>query len=79
MLENLYEEVLEVDERVITHRDDCRISPELKASWKMDTTLNNEKVLVRKEIDLDSVRSSLIELKNKGINSIAILLLHSYS
>lgn len=79
MLENLYEEVLEIDERVVTDRTDCQLSPELKESWKTGTTLNNEKVWIAKEIDLDSVRSSLIGLKNKGIKSIAILLLHSYS
>jgi N-methylhydantoinase A/oxoprolinase/acetone carboxylase beta subunit len=42
-------------------------------------TLTKEKVLVQKEPDLDVVKSALMTLKEKGIKSIAVLFLHSYS
>jgi 5-oxoprolinase (ATP-hydrolysing) len=79
MLENLYEEVVEIEERLVVDRNDCQLPPELKAAWKNEMTLTKEKVLVQKEPDLDVVKSALMTLKEKGIKSIAVLFLHSYS
>ncbi|KAL1131593.1 hypothetical protein AAG570_011207 [Ranatra chinensis] len=73
----LYEEVLEVD---------CRVVPEMKGrcnlpyakDWHPVECTSGERFLVKKEIDLNSLREQLEHIKNKGINSIAVVLMHSY-
>jgi 5-oxoprolinase (ATP-hydrolysing) len=79
MLENLYEEVVEIEERVLVDREDCQLPSELKSSWRKDGTLNNESVLISKELNVSHAKEELVALRAKGIKSLAILLLHSYS
>ncbi|CAG7823293.1 unnamed protein product [Allacma fusca] len=76
MPENLYEEVLEIDERVITDRADCEM--ESSKSWRKEVSSTNENLLVAVDIDLEKVREDLERIKAKGIKSLAIVLLHSY-
>ncbi|KAJ1350267.1 hypothetical protein KIN20_006015 [Parelaphostrongylus tenuis] len=69
----LYEEVFEVDERVIPFDESCHmgeIGREEKTSFK--------KVIVEKEPDDNNVKAILNLIKSKGINSIAVVLLHSF-
>jgi len=79
MLENLYEEVVEINERVLVDRRDCQLPSDLKSAWRKDETLNNSSILVSKELDLSHAKEQLLILRAKGIKSIAVLLLHSYS
>ncbi|XP_033609037.1 5-oxoprolinase isoform X3 [Cryptotermes secundus] len=78
----LYEEVMEVD---------CRVVPALPgqcllmglghgewSNWRHATGTTGEKLLVCQELNEDTLRKDLIVLKEKGINSIAVVLAHSY-
>lgn len=78
----LYEEVVEVD---------CRVVPALPgqcllmgighgewSNWHHVTGTTGEELLVCQELNEDTLRKDLIVLKEKGINSIAVVLAHSY-
>jgi N-methylhydantoinase A/oxoprolinase/acetone carboxylase beta subunit len=78
----LYEEVVEVD---------CRVVPALPgrcmltglghgewSQWCHVTGTTGEELLVCQELNEDTLRKDLIILKEKGINSIAVVLAHSY-
>ena len=74
--EKIFEEAVEVDERVrIVHQE------ELKASFNKifveGTT--GEKVEILKTLDEEEVEEKLRNLKEKGIESLSIVLLHSYT
>uniref|UniRef100_A0A0K0DEW8 Hydant_A_N domain-containing protein n=1 Tax=Angiostrongylus cantonensis TaxID=6313 RepID=A0A0K0DEW8_ANGCA len=69
----LYEEVVEVDERVVPFDESCRmgeIGREEKTSFR--------KVIVEKEPNDNDVRETLRSIRSKGINSIAVAFLHSF-
>lgn len=72
---NLYEEVVEVDCRIIPVRDDC----ELKACFRLVDGISNTKYMVTKELDLTVVKSQLTDVYSRGITSIAVALAHSYA
>jgi 5-oxoprolinase (ATP-hydrolysing) len=72
----LYEEVVEVEERVVTYRADDEMSS--SQSWRPDKSSTNEVVLISQELDLEAVRKDLVGLRERGIKSLAVLLLHSY-
>lgn len=72
---NLYEEVVEVDCRIIPVRDDC----EMKAQCRVVEGISNTKYLVTKELNADDVKMQLLESFNRGIKSIAVALAHSYA
>jgi len=75
MLDGLYEQVVEIDERVILDRCDC----ETVQTWRPDySSTTQEKVLIRQELDLVKVREQLTPLLHTGIQSVAIVFLHSY-
>lgn len=79
----LYEEVVEVD---------CRVVPALPgrcmltglehgewSHWRHVTGTTGEELLVCQELNQDTLRKDLIILKEKGIDSIAVVLAHSYT
>jgi 5-oxoprolinase (ATP-hydrolysing) len=76
--EVLYEEVVEVD---------CRVVPALPgrcmlkegSQWRCVTGTTGEELLVCRELNEDTLQKDLTILKEKGINSIAVVLAHSYT
>jgi len=73
----LYEEVVEVD---------CRVVPALPgrcllkegSQWRHVTGTTGEELLVCQELNEDALQKDLTILKEKGIKSIAVVLAHSY-
>uniref|UniRef100_A0A671QP07 5-oxoprolinase-like n=1 Tax=Sinocyclocheilus anshuiensis TaxID=1608454 RepID=A0A671QP07_9TELE len=77
MPEVLYEEVIEVEERVILRQDSCQLPRnEPKRIVKGST---GESLEVWQELDLQRVEQDLRRVQSKGISSLAVLLLHSYT
>jgi len=76
MPEDLYEEVIEVDERVVIQRSDCQMTS--SRNWRTEKTSTDENVLISRELDIQRTKMDLISLKEKGIQSLAVILLHSY-
>ncbi|XP_045540386.1 5-oxoprolinase [Papilio machaon] len=77
--EVLYQDVIEVDCRVIPALEDrCQIDKS-KQNWKESVGTTGQKMLVIKEVDEDAVRQDLKKLREKGIDSIAVVFAHSYT
>lgn len=75
----LYTEVIEVDCRVIPALEDrCQMDKSGK-NWKQVVGTTGEKMLVVKDLEEDKVKKDLLALKQKGIESIAVVLAHSYT
>jgi 5-oxoprolinase (ATP-hydrolysing) len=73
----LYDDVLEVDERVVPYLKDDDNNDDLNKN--IQNLANNQKVEVLKELDMIKLEKDLIDLKEKkGFKSIAVLLMHSY-
>ncbi|VDM45575.1 unnamed protein product [Toxocara canis] len=70
----LYEEVIEVDERVIVADDTCQ----LDLNAPKDQARNLEEVFVEKAVDEGLVKQQLKWIYDKGIRSLAVVFLHSY-
>ena len=73
---NLYTDVIEVDERVVLDNDRCCL--ELSKNYTCETTQSGHKVYIMQPIDESAVRKDLTELLQKGIHSLAVIFLHSY-
>uniref|UniRef100_A0A8R1I3E6 Hydantoinase/oxoprolinase N-terminal domain-containing protein n=1 Tax=Caenorhabditis japonica TaxID=281687 RepID=A0A8R1I3E6_CAEJA len=73
--EVLYEDVIEVDERVLMYDQAKSLFPD---DTRIRTAINGSKVIVEKELDEDQLRLCLEKFKQRGISSIAILFLHSF-
>ncbi|KAL3859675.1 hypothetical protein ACJMK2_009883 [Sinanodonta woodiana] len=73
--EQLYEEVVEVDERVVLHQE-C---DELNYKGPLHEGTTKEEIEVWQTIDKDKLMSDLKSLLEKGIRSIAVVLMHSYT
>ena len=73
----LYERVIPVDERVLLKKyvTDSNLLEKLPTY----TGITNEEVLIEKEPNLDEIKKELLKLKEDGITSIAISLLHAYT
>ena len=70
--------MVEVDARVVPAQEDrCQLEEESR-SWTKILSTTGEKLLVAKEPDLESLRPKLQELLDKGISSLAVVLMHSY-
>uniref|UniRef100_A0A674GAY9 5-oxoprolinase, ATP-hydrolysing n=1 Tax=Taeniopygia guttata TaxID=59729 RepID=A0A674GAY9_TAEGU len=69
MPEVLYEEVIEVDERLIPEQPDCHLPGRVAG-----VTL-----LVQRPLDVARLREDLERVLARGIRSLAVLLLHSYA
>lgn len=71
----LYDEVIEVSERVVPYREeDSNIDPD-----RIKTLPSGQKVDILRSIDYEQLEKDLLELKiTKNITNIAVLLIHSY-
>ncbi|KAH9633167.1 hypothetical protein HF086_013790 [Spodoptera exigua] len=75
----LYTEVIEVDCRVIPALEDrCQMDKSGK-NWKEVVGTTGEKMLVVKDLEEEEVKKDLLALKQKGIESVAVVLAHSYT
>lgn len=75
----LYSEVIEVDCRVIPALEDrCQMDKSGK-NWTQVVGTTGEKMLVIKDLDEEEVRRDLLALKQKEIDSVAVVLAHSYT
>ena len=75
----LYSEVIEVDCRVIPALEDRCQMDKTDKSWAEVVGTTGEKMLVIKDLDEAEVRKDLLALKKKGIQSVAVVLAHSYT
>ncbi|XP_074550133.1 5-oxoprolinase [Halichoeres trimaculatus] len=75
--EVLYEEVIEVDERVVLRQDDCQL-PRTDPK-RIVTGSTGDSLEVWKELDLEKVEKDLRGVLSRGITGLAVLLLHSYT
>uniref|UniRef100_A0A7N5ZZY7 5-oxoprolinase, ATP-hydrolysing n=1 Tax=Anabas testudineus TaxID=64144 RepID=A0A7N5ZZY7_ANATE len=75
--EVLYEEVIEVDERVVLMQDDCQLPR--KDPKHIVTGSTGDSLEVWRELNLESVEKDLRGVLSRGITSLAVLLLHSYT
>uniref|UniRef100_A0A3Q2XXN9 5-oxoprolinase, ATP-hydrolysing n=1 Tax=Hippocampus comes TaxID=109280 RepID=A0A3Q2XXN9_HIPCM len=69
--EVLYEEVIEVDERVVLKQDGCLLPRKDRST--------GDSLEVWQEVDLERVEKDLKGVLSRGITSVAVLLLHSYT
>ena len=80
-LKSIYEEVVEIDERVILSKY-CPDDSQYKVSdrFKVETnTITDEPVIVDKALDVSTTKAELLRLKKMNITSIAIVFMHSYT
>ncbi|EGT48596.1 hypothetical protein CAEBREN_03618 [Caenorhabditis brenneri] len=73
--EVLYEDVIEVDERVLILEQTKEL---IGKDAKIETTINGLEVVVEKEIEEEELEKDLKMLMDKGIKSVAVLFLHSF-
>ncbi|XP_060073815.1 5-oxoprolinase-like [Ylistrum balloti] len=73
--DQLYEEVIEVEERVVFQQDRC----EIKKACPIVTGTTGEKLEVWRSVDVSQLRQDLQRLLDRGIRSLAVVLLHSYT
>ncbi|XP_058035035.1 5-oxoprolinase isoform X4 [Ahaetulla prasina] len=74
MPEVLYEAVVEVDERLVVHRDGCPLFD----SGQCVTGVTGESLVVKQPVNLLALRAELEALLARGIRGLAVVLLHSY-
>ncbi|XP_070575126.1 5-oxoprolinase-like isoform X2 [Ptychodera flava] len=72
----LYEEIIEVQERLILQQDKCQLE---KNNLRAVTGITGEKLDVWQEIDKEQLRKDFQKVLDKGIKSLAVVLLHSYT
>ena len=73
--EVLYEEVVEVEERLVLSNNSCQLD---RSGWRAARGTTGEEMFVTRDLQEEDLRQKLIRLKEKGINSIACVLMHSY-
>ncbi|ESO82255.1 hypothetical protein LOTGIDRAFT_170168 [Lottia gigantea] len=74
--EELYEDIIEVNERVVLKQDRCEIN---KPNVKTVTGKTQEQLEVWQTVDEELLRKDLKTTLEKGITSLAVALLHSYT
>lgn len=74
MPEVLYEAVVEVKERVILHHGGCQ----LPDKGRRVSATNGETLWVFEELDESHLENQLKEIRDQGIASLAVVLMHSY-
>lgn len=64
----------------------CRVIPALskrcqldKENWKIVKGSTGEDLFVKQELDEEALKKDLLELKKSGIESLAVVLMHSYT
>lgn len=70
----VYEEVVEVQERLVLQQDSCGIRRQCPCT----TAVTGEQVEVWQTVDKEKLRRDLQAVLDKGIRSLAVVLLHSY-
>ena len=73
--EVLYEEVIEVDERLILDNSVCQLE---KSEHRSTVASTGEKMFVMSELKQSELEQKLMRLKQRGVDSIACVLMHSY-
>lgn len=76
---NLYEEVIEVDERIELVFDEEKEKPESAAGSNVVMGISGEQVRIVKAVDEATLRPLLKGLLEKGIKCLAVVLMHSYT
>ncbi|KAI0498683.1 hypothetical protein KFK09_019573 [Dendrobium nobile] len=71
---NLYEEVIEADERI-----ELILEQEMKSSPLVVEGVSGELIRVSKPLDIEALKPLLKGLLSKGIKCLAVVLLHSYT
>ncbi|XP_041454379.1 5-oxoprolinase-like isoform X2 [Lytechinus variegatus] len=74
--EVLYEEVIEVKERMVIQQDKCGLPHQEFAQTFTSST--SEKLIEWDPIDKDTLKADLQRVLDKGIKSLAVVLMHSY-
>ncbi|KAI6647152.1 5-oxoprolinase-like isoform X2 [Oopsacas minuta] len=74
--DNLYSDVIEVDERIVLDNDKCCL--ELSQNYVSKSTQSGHKVYILQPIDESAVRKDLTDLLQRDIQSLAVVFLHSY-
>ncbi|KAM9308642.1 5-oxoprolinase [Gastrophryne carolinensis] len=77
MPEVLYEEVLEVEERVILHQSGCKLRKDPAVKVVVGST--GDSLEVWESVNLENLKVKLQEVLARGIRSLAVLLMHSYA
>ncbi|KAG9464265.1 hypothetical protein GDO78_020225, partial [Eleutherodactylus coqui] len=77
MPEVLYEEVIEVEERVVLHQQGCQLPKD--PSRKTFKGSTGDTLEVWEPIDLEKLRILLQDVLSRGIRSLAVVLMHSYT
>ena len=76
----LYEEVIEVEGKVILSQEGiCQLDKQGMKSVTPEKTLTGEGVHVFTDLDEQKLRKDLAVLLAKGVTSIAVALMHSYT
>uniref|UniRef100_S4R7X5 5-oxoprolinase, ATP-hydrolysing n=1 Tax=Petromyzon marinus TaxID=7757 RepID=S4R7X5_PETMA len=75
MPEVLYEEVIEVEERVVLQQQKCQLPGNMVGG----AGSTGEKLEVWKEVDLADLEEKLSRVLARGISSLAVVLMHSYT
>lgn len=73
----LYQEVIEVEERVVLKQELCEIDSHLDCP--VVTGITGDQLEIWQTIDEQKLRQSLQKVFNKGIRSLAVALIHSYT
>ncbi|XP_078482471.1 5-oxoprolinase [Ciona intestinalis] len=71
----LYEDIVEVEERIILHQDKCCL--DISSDVVIGST--KERLYKWKKLNEEKLRNDLTAILNKGIKSIAVALMHSYT
>ncbi|KAG9255120.1 putative 5-oxoprolinase [Emericellopsis atlantica] len=80
--ETLFDDVLEIDERVTLHdssEDASTLRDPNRASLDLKEGIGGEAIRILQPLDVDKARQGLQSLYNKGARALAITLLHSYT
>uniref|UniRef100_T1DC93 Putative 5-oxoprolinase n=1 Tax=Cupiennius salei TaxID=6928 RepID=T1DC93_CUPSA len=72
--EHLYEEVIEIKERVVLQQSNCQ----LNIAGSTFTGITGEDIKILDPLNENQVREELSKLQEKGIRSLAVVFLHSY-
>ncbi|KAF1939414.1 hypothetical protein EJ02DRAFT_436433 [Clathrospora elynae] len=80
--ETLFDDVLEIDERVTLHdstEDKSTLRDSKRSSYELETGVGGEAIRVLRPVDSTHARQGLQALFNKGVRSLAITLINSYT
>ena len=70
----LYEEVIEVDERIVLTQNQRILPPHVKVIQG----ITGERVYIEKPLNADALKTALQNVLDSGIDSIAVVLMHAY-